>query len=29
VLEISQNTIETHMRMAFKKIRTDLESFLL
>jgi len=29
VLEISQNTIETHMRMAFKKIRVDLESFLL
>ncbi len=29
VLEISQNTIETHMRLAFKKIRVDLETFLL
>ena len=28
VLEISQNTIETHMRIALRKIRMDLQHFL-
>ncbi len=28
VLEISQNTIETHMRIALRKIRMDLQQFL-
>ena len=28
VLEISQNTIETHMRIALRKIRMDLQNFL-
>lgn len=28
VLEISQNTIETHMRIALRKIRLDLKHFL-
>jgi RNA polymerase sigma-70 factor (family 1) len=29
VLEVSQNTIETHMRIALKKIRLSLDSYLL
>jgi RNA polymerase sigma-70 factor (family 1) len=28
ILEISQNTIETHMRIALRKIRMDLQNFL-
>jgi RNA polymerase sigma-70 factor (family 1) len=28
VMDISQNTIETHMRIALKKIRTQLEAYL-
>lgn len=28
VLEITQNTIETHMRIALRKIRMDLQNFL-
>ncbi len=29
ILEIAQNTIETHMRIALKKIRLSLDSYLL